>query len=378
MKQNVALINGLLSLGHEVELLTSLPYANYSVRNTNIPDDKKLVISRAPQCTLYANVVEKRKKMKSALATLFFELLRSVYHRLMVFEHSYMVARKATKNWLKSDRYDVVISSSDPKSSHKVVHYLKKRGLKYNKWIQYWGDPMALDITNKSIVPSCIVKIIEFYTIKNADAIVYVSPFTYSAQCRLFPSMRKKMHFFPIPYYRQIKSSAEMSFRDKNKWIVGYYGDYNSEVRNILPLYEAFKAFEGSFVLHIVGSSDLELEKTRNVFIEPRQASDIIEQYELKSDILVCLLNRMGTQIPGKLYHCAATDKPVLVIVDGENQEEIEEYLITFNRFVICRNEVEQIRKTIIQITNSNKQWMPAPEFAPEKIAQDILDALIF
>lgn len=62
------------------------------------------------------------------------------------------------------------------------------------------------------------------------------------------------------------------------------------------------------------------------------------EKYEEDADLLIVLLNKKGTQIPGKIYHYAGTNKPILIILDGDRKEEIKEYLSLFNRFYFCEN----------------------------------------
>jgi hypothetical protein len=287
-----------------------------------------------------------------------------------------MVARKANVAWLQSDCYDLVITSSDPKSSHKTVQYLKKSGLKFKKWAQYWGDPMTLDITRKCAFPPSLIKLVEYRTIKDADAIIYVSPFTHASQCDFFPKLRKTMHFLPIPYSRHLKKEST-TFKKDSFWRIGYFGDYSSTVRNILPLYHACAGLPNDTLLHIAGNTDIKLDKKTNITIESRQAPRIIQEYELNSDILVCLMNRTGTQIPGKLYHCAGTDKPVLVIIDGETQDQMIKYLETFKRFAICYNKAQDITWSLQQIMNTFRRYVPSPEFAPEKIAQEFVNIVL-
>jgi hypothetical protein len=98
-----------------------------------------------------------------------------------------------------------------------------------------------------------------------------------------------------------------------------------------------------------------------------------MERLEADCDVLVCLLNRRGTQIPGKLYHYAATNKPILVILDGERAPDIETYLQRFARFVCCANEANAIQLAVEQLAASNRQYMPAPAFAAGEIAKQFL-----
>ena len=141
------------------------------------------------------------------------------------------------------------------------------------------------------------------------------------------------MVFLPIPYvkekiYKEVKNS---------KVTLGYFGDYKSKDRNIEPLYNVVEKEKG-FYLNICGNSDLSLLQKENMNIKPRQKLDVVEKLEEDCDILVCVCNKKGTQIPGKVYHYAATNKPILIILDGDKKEKLRKYFKSFNRYVLCEN----------------------------------------
>src|SRR5699024_9006515 len=125
--------------------------------------------------------------------------------------------------------------------------------------------------------------------------------------------------------------------------------------------------------LDIIGDSDMILDETENISIYSR--GDIAE-YERKADLLVCMLNNNGTQIPGKVYHYAATNKPILIIKDGDKQEEIERYLKKFNRYYFCENDVFSIREKVHEIMDKKTWDSPCEEFNPQNIAQKFIDVL--
>lgn len=372
MLRNIGLINGLLSQGHEVEILTGIANASYNVHNENLFNER-VTIRRVSQFKLYADIVRKREQTISRVKRLAFRALRAAYHKICIFDQTYRSACNANLNQLSSSAYDIVISSSDPKTSHKAVQVLKDKGLKYRKWIQYWGDPLTLDITSNYIWPKAFIKYIERMLIKDADTIVYVSPFTYEEQCKLYPKLAKKMHFLPISYVREKVFLIDKHAHKDGIFHIGYFGAFQMRIRNIIPLYNVCKSLKGQVELRIVGSSDIELDEQENIIIEPRQETSVINRYESESDLLVCLMNSHGTQIPGKIYHSAATNKPILVILDGERIPEMKRYLEKFNRFILCSNNEEDIRTTILTIMENYNVWQPSPEFAPEVIARQIL-----
>jgi glycosyltransferase involved in cell wall biosynthesis len=269
---------------------------------------------------------------------------------------------------LPQQQFDIIISSSDPKSSHIVVDNLIRKGLKFNKWIQYWGDPLTIDITSKHIYPKYYTKHVERRILKAANKIIYVSPFTLQEQQKLFPKLAQKMTFLPIPYeYEKVYAKTK-----NEKFVVGYFGYYVKGIRNIFPLYEAFKNINTSLQLNIVGGSDIQLQTIDNIGIYP--ISNNISEFEKNCDLLVVILNSQGSQIPGKVYHAAATNKPVLVILDGENKYEIRSYLEKYDRFYFCENDSKNIADAINIISKRDKQFNPCKELSAKYIAHSFLD----
>ena len=102
------------------------------------------------------------------------------------------------------------------------------------------------------------------------------------------------MEFLPIPYSKKLIYS-----RNKNKkTTIGYFGDFYTRNRNIKNLYNAIESQKDK-KLTICGNSDLELDSKKNIQIYDRQSIKKIREFEENIDILVCVCNIKGTQIPG-------------------------------------------------------------------------------
>lgn len=357
--RTLALAKGLNKLDYEVYYLT-VPVSNCHVINESNNVIDSINIIRTPPNEIYDSLTSKSKK-RSPFKSIIIKLLRAVYHKLSIYDYTYKIAKDINIDILDEKTYDIIISSSDPKTSHIVAKRLISQGIKYNRWIQYWGDPLAYDITNKAIYSKWILKKFELNLIKKADKIVYVSPFTYELQIREFPGIADKMTWLPIPYIEK----KEYDETSNDIFTIGYFGAYKSSVRNIYPLYEACKKMN-NIHLDIVGDSDITLEETDNIKNYPRGNVDDLEK---NADLLVCILNSSGTQIPGKIYHYAATNKPILVILDGEKKEKMREYLKRFGRYVMCDNDEKSILDAINEIKNMDKKYEPCPYFEPQNIA---------
>lgn len=371
MLRNKALIKGLIQNGAKIDLLTipALKIHPFYDDSTNIFDgmNKNVNVILLNQNSMYSSMIKSNDNFLGKIKKKILPSIRYIYHSLSLFDNTIYLARKIKKSLLPNKYYDIIISSSDPKSSHIAAHQLIKLGIKYGKWIQYWGDPMTNDITNKSLHPKWYIARKEYSLLKNADDIVYVSPFTLELQKSLFPSIANKMYFIPIPYIKQ-KNFPEQK---NKKFTIGYYGAYKSKVRNIMPLYKSCIKLGDQIHLDIIGDSDLSLSETKNINIYPRGD---ISSYEEKVDLLVCMLNSSGTQIPGKIYHYAATNKPILIILDGDKKEEIRKYLDSFDRYIMCDNNVNSITTIITEIMSSNDEYEPCKNFEPETIAQRFIN----
>lgn len=363
MIRTLALAKGLSSLGHKIDFIT-IPISNSHVKNNSRYSIENINFIRASQNIIYDSIIS--EKSTNIAKKIIIKLLRKIYHAFNLYNYTYSIARKIDISILEKREYDIIISSSDPPTSHIAIKNLIKQGLKYTRWIQYWGDPMAVDITNKSIYPKQLIAMKEYNLIKSADKIVYVSPFTLKVQEKLFPKLKNKMIFLPIPYFQENICKDAVN----NQFTIGYYGAYHSDVRDIMPLYNSCIKLSDIVHLDIIGDTDLNLGDAENINIYPRGD---VSMYEEKADLLVCILNKRGSQIPGKIYHYAATNKPILVLLDGDYRNEMREYLESFERYIICDNSTESIIKAIINISKNQQVYYPCKFFNPETIAKKFL-----
>ena len=354
-KRTLGLIYGLSKLGHHLDVLTQRINNNEIVKfsNTNF-----IFINGGDS---YTNTgVGKEKKNIS-----FILFLSKLYRLFFIHGHAKKYLRYVKIGILPSFQYDCIISVSDPKLSHLALRKLVKNGLGFKKIIEYWGDPLCGDITFKSIYPKFILRRIEKNLLFQSDKIIYTSPFTVEEQAKLFPGYASKMSYVPSACSSIMNSASS----NENGLIVGYYGSYFSTERNILPLYNASKHFK-NLSFNIVGNSDIKLETTENICVLPRGETS---SFEDKTDIFVCILNKKGTQIPGKIYYLGATNKPVLIIVDGDKKEKMIGYFDSFHRYDICDNTEEDIVKAIKDILVRDNKVIPCEQLKPETIASRFL-----
>lgn len=364
--RNRAVLKGLVELGHNVEVLTIFPYdSSIQVQSLNLSNYGSII-----RLNTGVNSLGSVPILKRGAGNFLTKMIRVIYHKFVPFDSSIFLIKDLDHKALSRRKYDIIVSSSDPKTSHLAVKKLIKTGLLYTNWIQYWGDPLANDITSKLIYPKWLVNWLERNLMKGADKIVYVSPITLEEQMTSFKKLASRMCFVPIPFEKPIIYLAP----NNRKYTIGYYGYYLSAVRNIMPLYNAVKNSSMNIHLNIVGFSDLELSDCSNISIYP--TSNTVSKFEAMSDLIVVILNRRGGQIPGKLYHLAATNKPVLIVLDGEYKHIIRNYLEAFNRFIICDNSEDSILEAIRTQIDSNTEYFPSPMLSSVSVAKEIIESV--
>ena len=365
--RNIALIKGLIENGNEVHTLsTSLDkestlYDN-SLLNINIKKRYWIELGNIHKKILTKNGEKFKKKI--------LDFVYKMYIKINIYDSRAKLAKKI-KDLKIVDSYDIIISSSDPKSAHLFAEELKKNIPHITKkWIQYWGDPFASDINRKSLIPKFIVKNEEKRLISKSDKVIYVSPFTLEEQMKMYPDDKEKMIFAPIAYIDE-----KIFPKTKNQNVMlGYFGDFKKNDRNICELYKCCN--DNGYNLVVTGNSDLKLKETNKIKIMPRQKKCVIEEYENKCDILVCICNKSGTQIPGKVYHYSCTNKPILIILDGNKKNELKKYFESFERFYMCLNDSNEINKEIKRIKEENRTFEPCKKLSSKYIAKQLIEEM--
>ncbi len=364
----LALMKGLDRLGYQMDLLCTPASITSNLNDMSDYDflDRVTLITTDLNMA-YENLVSScNKGKKGGIKQRTLALMRKVYHSFSLYTNTAKPARKLSPEILPRKEYEYVISVSDPKCSQIALRTLLKKGLKCKKVFEYWGDPLTGDITQKAIYPEFVIKREERKFLKLADKIIYTSPFTLEMEQKNHPMYADRMMFVPTANaFQKVYPETHNDI-----FTVGYYGAYKSSVRNIMPLYNAFSSLVGTARLNLVGDSDLELTPTDNIMIRPR---GVVKDLEEQTDLFVCVLNSSGTQIPGKLYHTAATNRPILVILDGDEREKMKQYLDSFDRFVICDNTEEDIVAAIRGLIDDKRVWEPCKILDPQTIAARII-----
>ncbi len=371
--RNLNLIEGLLACGYQVSTLSTELQTNAHGKGNVVPDACKRYF--IPMNKVHALMTQKKQGRPSLPGKCIFALKKGIYSlkkKFTLYDTRKMEVPNVDEVEI-SEHFDLIISSSDPKSAHLFAERLiQKKPNIADKWIQYWGDPFTGDISKGYIGPEGILIAEEKRLLLLCDLAIYVSPLTAMYIQNKYKDIEDKVYFTPIPYSTGNYFHAPLGGIFK----IGYFGDYTCRNRDIMPLYRAMSKLDNKYQLKIIGTSDMVLASTDNVEIFERVPANELRETERMCNLRVCICNRSGTQIPGKIYHASATDTPVLIILDGENAETIREYFEQYNRFYFCENNADSISsaiKIIAEKPDLHIQSSPVEAFSAKYVAQCII-----
>lgn len=387
-----AYVQGLLENGCTVDILMAkdswgaqdnkLPIwkeAHYFCYSASSFQDKLRILARkffsspAPSKSSPSVVPEERHTAvpDSSLRTKLRIGLKNLFYRLFPNDPCYPLEQhwlKRASHFCSQTTYDLVISNSSPAASHKLVwSLLQAKKISCKRWVQIWEDPWYADLYSSK---SQTIFQEEHQLLLAATEIYYVSPLTLDYQKKLFSDCAAKMKHIPLPY---LVFSEDNSV--KCNFSFGYFGDYYSHTRNLLPFYQALRksGYQGS----IYGDSDLYLESTEQITVSGRVTLDILDKVQSETGVLVHLCNLRGGQIPGKIYHYSATNKPILFILDG-TEEEVKKIFIhfqQFHRYEFCVNTLDDILSALERLKTqyNHKVWTPVVQFSPKSVVNFLL-----
>lgn len=343
---NINITKGILALGHKVTWV--MPNREKCETEFNF---SQVRVIRIPGYDLSRNVGFIRGKLRS-------------HFDMLDFTRSYL--REVRNVQIPNEYFDVVISTSDPKTSHVFTAKLL-RSVQYGRWIQHWGDPLLGDITRNFWWPKWCIKLYEYSILRKADKVVYVTPFTCQVQRCEYPRIAYKFSFIPLPadMYQTHTENNPDCLR------IAYLGDYNPAFRNLKPLYEACEKLD--FAQLTIAGHGPKYQQKSNITILPRIPQDQALEIENNADVIFCACNLRGTQIPGKILYKTSSDKHILIAVDGDYRTEMIQYFESYNRFVICENTPETIATALSLLRSRAHNYKTPEQLLPINIAKEIL-----
>lgn len=368
--RNIGLVNGLLNNGCEVDVLTQywpdsmvdVSLKKYQDNRTCIYRDSIPIINRYFSSTQMSSTVKKKNK----IARFIVELAKQIYFFPDIDKEWIRIYKKN----LDYKNYDLIISSSDTKTAHFIANSIKKEYR--TPWFSYWGDPWKDDMGTKGI-KKILASIYEKKFIRNSDAIFYTSIPTITAIKNTFGNL-ENIYYLPRGYLEQIveKPAESNTIRLLYPGSI-YYG------RNISNLIEQIKYHNEKkrikIQLDIYGYCDdrlKEIYQSKYVIFHNQVDFSMINNVIAKSDGLIILMNDANShQIPGKLYDFFGTNKMIVAIMPGKNQE-VEKFLKNTGRCLVYESRDINLEEIIENV--HSECWRPLEDYDPNVIAKSLLE----
>ncbi len=361
--RNSALIKGLVQNGHEVDVLT-IKHNSSSISDILINCGCNRIFESRLSIIEFVN---KSALIQEKLNNGFLRVCKKFIRELIFFPD-------LIKKWPQIvdarnfSEYDVIISSSDYKSSHIVAEKIKDI-YKSVRWIQIWGDPWSLDSSITKFT-RLRAKSREKLLLKKADKIIYVSRITYQAMTSLFPNFLHKMYYIPRSYYEEVVVNKKVGNKNYNIMYAGNITPGRNFEKFLSDVDNYNIVNDRHFVIHFYGNY---LQKTKErlssyACVKIHQSVDYGEILRIYADMDMLLFisnDKLSTQIPGKLFDYFGTTLPIICLV-SENKE-ILNFIVENEQCIIYNN----LYDVVMQM--NNKTFRINKDYSPQNIAFQVL-----
>lgn len=372
--RNIAMVKGLLASGNSVDVLTiQLPDNLIDIQFKNLIKGSKLI--ELPLNNFEYQYLTGVSLAPSTKKNGLIKYLKKIAKSILFFPDF-------DKNWLKKsyqlktlEHYDLLISSSDTKTSHFMAkNILKRRKI---KWIQYWGDPWADDI-NTPIYMKLIASIYEKKLIQQASVVYYSSIITTELMKNKYKKLATKMYDIEGVYLDEV--IADHFTGETIKLVYTGVLGYGRNIYNLIEAIENLnkKKIGKLFELNIYGSCSKEdFDRINNYSNAIHHYGlvpyEMINKIYMNNDILVFLSNEIGcNQIPAKLYDYYGTNNGILSILYTD-KDLLYNFLSSTKRSEICLNNIKSITEKLILFTNKNNCYSPLRKYSPELKANELI-----
>lgn len=370
--RNNSLVKGLVEIGHEVVVMTvqwpDFLLSDFFEQHKCCPILKEHI--KVLDLLKYTNThTAKRLSWKARI--------RGIVRDVLFFPD-------ICREWISkvdvslASKFDLIISSSDNKTSHFVAKKLKKENRNI-LWIQIWGDPWEEDIHIQRFLKP-IVRRKENLLLKQGDKIVYVSKPTQLLMQKKYPLLKNKMFYVPRGYYLQ----SEYQKHNEEVYTLIYTGVLSGG-RKIDILFEALDQYNyralKKIILECYGNYPIEIQQQASRFSFVRLYGTVdygdIPKILGKADGLLFISNaNNSTQIPGKIFDYMSATAPILCLVESLDNE-VAHFLQEIRRCCVVQNIKNAIEFSLPSYVEMMKEkFDPDEYFSPRSIARQIIDLI--
>ena len=259
---------------------------------------------------------------------------------------------------MKENKYDVIISSSEPRVCHLVAYVLKR--FFPVKWIADYGDPWVYPVSTQKdyMIKKKIIKRIEAHILKYLDFITLAADGIKSLYLKEYSFLQDKKIEVITQGYDPELFEAILAEKGQKDFVLTYCGSFFKNLRDPSNFFNGLKGLN-------IPEMKVKIAGRINEFVENLKEGplDKIIEYkgfinhkdslylEKNSTLLIFISNAIDTQIPGKIYEYIGAKRPILCITD--NSEDLSSRLIKdTNRGIVVSNDSEEIKAGILKFYN--------------------------
>lgn len=330
----------LSGIGHKIEILTIQPqqgFGTYDPSSLNdLPSD--IVIHRTYPGPLHSMTYRYlpmkqgvvKNKTPSEIRTSMRGMIRNFYKSIL---EPILIPDKMVEwlpwalpklNKLKSNRYDLVISSAMPFSAHILGRHFKKiTGI---PWIADYGDPWSF---NPFVQPwrSKIDREIEKSLLKAVDAVLVTTEETKNGFIKYYPFLNPN-NIYVIPQSFN-KNSYETFPAERGSHFlrIVYTGIFYEGMREPFNFFEAIQRLSKLDIEVIIAGETQSryVQWVREKGLQDKvhflghQSHDRVVALQKGADLLLLLGSSGGYQLPGKIFEYLGARRPILSVKYEEN-----------------------------------------------------------
>jgi glycosyltransferase involved in cell wall biosynthesis len=342
-------------------------------------------------------IIEDIKKQISGLAMESIEKISGVAIPDIMIEWCPFALLRGIK-LVRQNKYDVLISSAFPYTSHLIAFTIKK--ISNLPWIVEYSDPWVFEPSRKQAgIRFRLEYALEKRVLKSADVLVITTEETKRNYLKNYPFLNQEK-VVVMPAGADYDDFSNLMPAKSNRFRILYTGRMY-KVQDIKPFLVAIKKLvmedaesKRNMEVLFVGN----IERKYKDLIEEEGLEDIISVRDfvplkealsltIGADIFLFLGNKGGLQVPSRLFYYLAAGRPILYI-KGDDKDPSLRFLTSLNRGHIVGNNPEEISSAIITLYNLYKKYQleeafdlsPLPEISWEnriKILDEICKTII-
>ncbi len=256
---------------------------------------------------------------------------------------------------IRMNRYDVIISSSEPRVCHLAGYFLKKKsGI---PWIADYGDPWIypMPTLRESKLKRRILRKIEAKILKRTDAITVAAEGIKRLYFDKYPFLQPdNVHVitqgFDPDMFSEVKEESSSKFR------IVYCGSFYRNLRDPMNFFDAVKEIKKDDIEIIIAGrinefADVIKKEGTDKKIKYRGLLNHKESLALQkgATVLLHIGNVTDIQVPGKIYEYIGARRPILCIKGG-GRDLSSELIIRHNKGIVVDNYKNEIKEGIIKL----------------------------